>query len=188
MVAGTSPRARASPAWAIAIMPGRRRNASLSTTTILALCSGQVSADGRIRGSRWDGRGRARLSAPVSSAVSSHHSASRRWSSTPSTSPLSSNKWAYTTLRTGLARTTSLGIDLSQPSNAASCRRRLMAGAASSTRPAARSKSPPASAWWIASAGEPCCSYHSLARRCSVGTWSGCSALRCVASTSAKRW
>ena len=42
--------------------------------------------------------------------------------------------------------------------------------AASSTRSAARSKSSAASAWRIASAGRPLCSYHSLARRCRSGT------------------
>ena len=89
--------------------------------------------------------------------MSSHHSASRRRSSTPSTSPPSSNTWAYATLRTGLARTNSLGSDLSQPSSVASCLLLLMAGMASSTRSAARSKSSAASAWRIASAGEPLC-------------------------------
>ena len=63
-----------------------------------------------------------------------------------------------------------------------------MAGIASSTRSAARSKSSAASAWRIASDRSPFCSYQSLARRCSSGTWSGCSSSRRARSTSAKRW
>ena len=147
-VPGTSPRARASRA--IAIVAGRWRNTSSSTTTIAA-----AGASGRPR---------------ISAVVSSHRSASRSRSSTPSRSPLDSNTWAYATLSTGLQRSTSSGSTLSQSSKVASCRLRSIASTPSSTRSAARAKSAAASAWRIASDADPCCSYHSLARRCSVAT------------------
>ena len=69
---------------------------------------------------------------------SSHRSASRSRSSTPSSSPPASNAWAYTTLSTGRRRISSSGSALSQPSSVASCLLRRMAGTASSTRSAAR--------------------------------------------------
>jgi hypothetical protein len=74
------------------------------------------------------------------------------------------------TASTGLTRTTSLGMAWSQPRIVASCLRLRNAGIASSTRSAARSTSPAASAWRIASDGWPFRSYHALARRFRSGT------------------
>ena len=138
------------PARYTAIEPGRRRNSSSSTTTILA---GGASCRSR-----------------MSAVVSSHCSASCSRSSTASNLPPASNAPAYQTLSTGLQWNNSSGSAFSQPSTTASCLLLRMAGHASSIRSAARAKSSAASAWRIASAAEPCCSYHLLARRCSVAT------------------
>ncbi len=72
---------------------------------------------------------------------------------------------AYATQRTGLLPTSSSGRSRSHPSTAATCRSRRIAGIASSTRSAVRSKSSPAMAWRMASVRSPLCSYQSLARR-----------------------
>ena len=79
--------------------------------------------------------------------ASSRRSASRSRSSTPSISPVVSNAPAKITLSTGLIRTSSSGSASSQRRSAASCLVLRIAGTASSTRSAARSKSSAASAW-----------------------------------------
>ena len=76
---------------------------------------------------------------------SSHRSAACRCDSTPSTSPRTSNDPAYALLRTGLTWSSSSGSASSQRRSVTSCRYWRVAGAASSTRSAARSKSSAAS-------------------------------------------
>ena len=113
-------------------------------------------------------------------AGSSHRSTSRRRSSTPSNSLPAINAPTRPTASTGLIRTTSSGMTSSQPRIVASCLFRCSAGMASSTRSAARSMSPAASAWRTAGDGCPCWSYHRLARRCRSATSSGRSSSRCA--------
>ncbi len=90
--------------------------------------------------------------------------------------------------RTGRARTTSSGSARTQRASSASRRSRWISGMASSMRSAARPVSPPASAWLIACEVSPAASNHTLARRCSSGTWSGRSSIRWACRTSANRW
>src|ERR1039457_4567406 len=167
-VPGASPRAMARAARYTSIAAGRRRYSSSLAATI--------SASGPCRPS-WGAVGAA-----------SHRSASRSRSSTPSSSPVVSNAPAKATLSTGLSRTSSSGSASSQRRAVASCLVLRMAGIASSTRPAARSKSSAASAWLMATGCSSFCSYHALARRCRSGTWPGCSSSSRACSTSAKRW
>jgi hypothetical protein len=84
----------------------------------------------------------------------------------PSSSPPATSAPTNPMLSTGLARSSSSGITLSQLRSVASRRSRRSLGIASSTRSAARSKSSAASAWSIASDSSPFCSYQMLARSC----------------------
>ena len=155
------------PARATAIAAGRRRNSSSSTTTIVSNAEWANSEFGMATGSSL-------FRIPNSAFRIPEGPATVRRPAVVPQRPLArrcvSNASAYATLSTGRYRITSSGSALSQPSNVASCLLRRMAGTARSIRSAARAKSSAASAWRIASATDPCCSYHSLARRCSVDT------------------
>ena len=152
----------------IAIDPGRRRNSSSSITTISA---GVASA------------------LPFRLVVSSHRSASRRRSSTPSSSPLLSNIRAYSTLSTGLyAEASRRGAP--SASQAAwlpvySCA--LLVLPARSDPPLARNPCQPARGESHRLPNHSARTTHSRADA-DAGTWSGCSAIRCIRRTSAKRW
>ncbi len=128
--------------------PAARGTPASSTTTI---------ADGRASVRSRLGRGPASARRPAG--------APRR----PRVSPRTRSDPAYPLLSTGRTRISSSGSASSQRRSVASWRARRVAGIASSTRSAARSKSWPAIAWRIASDRSPFCSYHSLARRCSSG-------------------
>jgi hypothetical protein len=106
-VAGTSPRASASAARYIWIIPGRRANSFSSRTTIPS------------RPGAW-----------------SHRSASRSQPSTPSNSPLVSSAPTKPAASTGRTLSTSSGMASSQPRIVASCLVLPRAGMASSTRSA----------------------------------------------------
>ena len=93
--------------------------------------------------------------------------------STPSNSPLAISAPMKPTASTGRTRTTSCGMSSSQRRIVASCRSRAGPGSASSTRSAARSTSPAASACRTAGTGSPAASYHRPARRCRSATSSG---------------
>ena len=66
---------------------------------------------------------------------------------------------------TGRQRTTASGSSFGQARIVDSWRLRLRSGIADAARSAARSKSPAARAWLMASDGSPCSSYQALARR-----------------------
>ena len=90
---------------------------------------------------------RRRPSRPRSAVGSSHRSACRSRTSTPSKSPRTMSEPTRPTVSTGRTRNSSSGSASSQRRSVASCRLRRSSGIAGSIRSAARSKSSPASAW-----------------------------------------
>jgi len=147
-VSGTLPSTRPVRARYMAIEPGRRRN---------SFCPSRSSQPARFRS-----RSACRLSCQPPFGVS-------RRSSRPSSWPLLINAPTYSTLSNGLARNRSSGSAFIQRAVWLPVYSYRMAGAASSIRPAARSKSPPASGGADRIRWRPFCSYHSLARRCRAG-------------------
>ncbi len=156
--------------------------------------SGTVDGDRRRKRAEIDPRPRrpsraASQGPPLSPLIAaSHRSTSCRRDSTPSTSLRTRRDPANALLSTGLTRIDSSAVppasDAASPPVAAGA----SPGSASSMRSAARPKSSPARAWRMASDRSPFCSYHSVARRCSISARPGSSSSRRARSTSANRW
>ena len=124
----------------------------------------------------------------VFGGAASARSASSRRADAPSMSPETMSMKPEYAVRTGRRRTSSAESASSQP-NSVVCRRvRRISGSASSIRCPARSWSPPASAWEIASSNSSCCSYQRLAAWCSARMRSRSSASTRARRESANRW
>ena len=165
-VSATSPRARAWPARCTAIEPGRRRNPSSSTTTI--------PADGRPVAHVAASRVQPPFGVPQAGLDAVELAARQQGP-------------GVGVAEHGPVADSSSGSASSQPSSVASCRLRRSAGAASSTRSAARAKSRRPGRGGSPRTARRCCSYHALARRCSSATWSGCSSSQARAQHVARR-
>ena len=156
-VAGTSPCARAIPAWNIGSSPAAGGILLRLRRPSHARVAGQCP----------------RLSPSPLAAPSAPSTVVRRRPVAPPqhrTGRLSSSAPAMWAQSTGRQRVTASGSAPNQRSICASCLLRRSSGIASSINPAAPTKSSPASAWRIASLRIPFRLYHPLARRCKAAS------------------